>query len=66
MDKLDNRIISLRNSKDAPFYIAERLSSYMFMSAFYPIHCFRASADMSDSDYKEMIDEVNNYGFFSG
>lgn len=66
MHSLDNRMIALGNSKKALFYGEKGISSYMFMSAFYPIFCFGVSADMTDNDYNKMLDEVKDYKFASG
>ena len=66
IDKLDDRIIVLRNSKNAPFYEEKGLSTYMFMSIFYPIYCHNVSVNMSEKDYNIMLDNIDRYGFFSG
>jgi len=66
MQKLDDRMIVLRNSKHPPFYEGKELSTYMFMSVFYPIYCHNVSKDMSERDYNKMLDEIQYYGFSSG
>ena len=63
MDKLDDRMIALRNRN---FYGEGGISNYMFMSAFYSIYIFEVSVDMTDHDYNKMLDEVKNYMFTSG
>lgn len=66
IDKLDDKIITLRNSKNPPFYKGKGLSTYMFMSIFYPIYCHNVSVNMPEKDYNKMIDEIEDYGFYSG
>jgi hypothetical protein len=66
IDKLDDRMIALRNSRNAPFYMKKGLSAYMFMSAVYLTHCHSISVNMSKEEYTQMLDGIADYEFFSG
>ena len=63
MDKLDDRIITLRNKN---FFGKAGIASCMFMSAFYPFLSSNVSVDMTDNDYNNMLDEIKDYKFMSG
>jgi hypothetical protein len=66
MNKLDERMVLLNDNGKAPFHRDKNLSAYMFMSAFYPIFCHNMSEDMTENDYNKMIDNINNFSFYSG
>ena len=66
MNKLDERMVFLNDNGGAPFHKDKNLSTYMFMSAFYPVFCHNTSEDMTENDYNIMIDNINGFLFCSG
>ena len=66
MDKLDNQMLKLHATQEAPFHRGLNISTYMFMIAFFPLLCFDVSAKMPSTEYYKMLKDVDKYRFFSG
>ncbi len=65
MNKLDNRILQIKEEKPGWFGYSN-LSTYMFMSAVYPIHIGGVSENMTFKDFNNLLQGIDSYEFISG
>lgn len=63
--KLDNRMIELYKTGGAPFHKGKSLSTYMFMTAMYPIF-FNHLLDNIEENYDKAIKNIETFEFYSG
>jgi len=64
INQMDNRILTLKQTHRR--FKKRRLSTFMFMSAFYYIHCNKLSQDMDKKEYERIINDIGEYRFTSG
>ncbi len=67
MNKLDNRILQMKKEKPNWFGYSN-LSTYMFMSAVYPIHIGSGgvSENMTFKEFNDLLEGIDSYEFISG